>query len=580
MSNSLPYFLTYWRPLSSNPQKADLITSFLDYQKDKTLAKFAAGEVGKYIEKASSQINQALVQGFRAIDQRLFAIQMAQINTNVLLENIAELLQVPDSEKQRLRHIELGLKFFNQSHKDMSIAEDAKVEFEKALEIMPQDWFVLFQLGGFHLYKENFYDIDKAMDYFSRAAKYSIVQIDDEDSYVDSLFGKELDVKFDDQVDRKGLKIVCREIYLQLALCHYILAEDDFAVEYAKKAISVDQSPKAKALAIKYISRNPESSDEAINQAGKLLIDNPEFYEFLLSDIDIVSNKSVTYFLEEKAVDIDILIPEMINTINGLKEKYDLGTKLIEVQRDINIIKKEIEVIKSEQDQQKTSSFFSTEPAQLTNARNSLDHSISKMKRQEPLEKELKAYNSQYKEFQKLIKSIEEISLKSTKFQTYQEKVFFVNKSKKIIHECEKASPKQSSLQKYAPAIELAILSVAIWVAGIDSKIDDDELTAFERFCDNYSTSPVFGDYFRNSKTLIRNSIKMDEIQNYSKIITDGIATYQKLHGAIRLNDFKNSLLKLAEAIAEASGGSLFNRNKISKEEERVLIEIKAHLGL
>ena len=137
-----PFLLTYFNPFDKN--SPGLGKSFLNYVKDVSLADYTgkvAGEitgniVGAYIEKASSEqlyalnkIDQELVKGFEVLDQRLELIRLEQFNTNLLLNDIKQLLRLPDSEKKRQRHIELGMKFSKSAIKDEELIIDAIHEF-------------------------------------------------------------------------------------------------------------------------------------------------------------------------------------------------------------------------------------------------------------------------------------------------------------------------------------------------------------------------------------------------------------------------------------------------------------------
>jgi hypothetical protein len=95
--------------------------------------------------------------------------------SNLLLENIAELLRVPDSEKERQHSIELGIKFFVNASKDADLFADALEELLKAESLMKQDYFVLHRIGCIYLYVEKYINPEKALEYFLRAAKYASV---------------------------------------------------------------------------------------------------------------------------------------------------------------------------------------------------------------------------------------------------------------------------------------------------------------------------------------------------------------------------------------------------------------------
>ena len=147
MSNITPitpsHTFGYWRPWKDN---ANLFDSYLDYAKDVSLAKYGADTVGKYINQASkeqvhaiNQLGQAVGRGMNVLSNQMtdvndtlgflnrnMDIQIEQQKlSNLLLQNIAELLRVPDSEKERQHSIELGIKFFVNAKKDSELYADA-----------------------------------------------------------------------------------------------------------------------------------------------------------------------------------------------------------------------------------------------------------------------------------------------------------------------------------------------------------------------------------------------------------------------------------------------------------------------
>ncbi len=71
--------------------------------------------------------------------------------SHLLQENIAELLRIPDSQKQRQHHIEMGLKFLKNALKDEDLYRDALQELLEAEKLMPYDYFVLHRIGMIHL---------------------------------------------------------------------------------------------------------------------------------------------------------------------------------------------------------------------------------------------------------------------------------------------------------------------------------------------------------------------------------------------------------------------------------------------
>lgn len=178
MSNISPskpsFLLTYYNPFDKNAP--GLVDSYLDYAKDVNLAKYGASIVSEAIEKASKMQSIQLQNGFKMIDQRLSRIVYEQITTNLLLNDIKDLLKLPDSEKEKLFHINSGLKYLSKVNYDDSLIKDAINEFEKAYIIAPNDWFVNYHLGICYLHYPNILNLEKAERYFKTTIKYASIE--------------------------------------------------------------------------------------------------------------------------------------------------------------------------------------------------------------------------------------------------------------------------------------------------------------------------------------------------------------------------------------------------------------------
>jgi hypothetical protein len=196
-SASKPSFVFgYWRPWEED---SNIYDSYLDYIKDTSLAKYGADTVGLYIKYASSnqvdvinKLHRELTSGLDIISNQLnyvnenlyfinknldLLVEQQRIS-NILLLDISDLLKIPDYEKERQHHIELGLKFFNNAQNNSDLYIDALDEFLKAEVLMKQDYFVLNKIGFIYLYVEKLINPRKALDYFLRAAKYSSAEND------------------------------------------------------------------------------------------------------------------------------------------------------------------------------------------------------------------------------------------------------------------------------------------------------------------------------------------------------------------------------------------------------------------
>lgn len=283
------FLLTYWNPF--NEKNPGFAQSYLNYLKDTSFANYTADLIGTHIEKATKTEIEVLKKEFNFLDQRMARIQQELINTNILLENIGELLKLPDSEKQRQLHIERGIKFSNQALKDEDLAIDAKHEFECALELMPQDWFVLQQLGILFLHNEKVLNIVKAKEFFLKAAKYANADSHTEGIfYINNLFKQKLSSPFENKSNTTiGLKDFVRESYLNAAMASYIVGEFLEAVLISKKALALDEEdPKALFLTAKYLVRTNEK-DEAYIYLKKAIIHGPYLCTAVYCDIDLIS---------------------------------------------------------------------------------------------------------------------------------------------------------------------------------------------------------------------------------------------------------------------------------------------------
>lgn len=214
--------LGYWVPWS---EKGNLVDSYRQYVKDASLVKYGADTIGQYINQASYEQVNAINQLGQKIGRGLNILsnQMSQVNanlvflnknidiqieqqklSNLLLQNIVDLLRLPDSEKERRHSIELGIKFFVKAQNDEDLYADALEELLKAESLMKQDYFVLHRIGCIYLYVEKFIDPEKALDYFLKAAKYAIV---DDNVNTDMLYSALIDNKIELNPENNNDKI-------------------------------------------------------------------------------------------------------------------------------------------------------------------------------------------------------------------------------------------------------------------------------------------------------------------------------------------------------------------------------------
>lgn len=303
--------------------------SFKAFKNNCSIAEHTASIIAASIEKVGVTQNNyhieqttVLKKGFSFLNQGLGNLLQEQINTNILLENIGLLLKLPDSEKQRQLHIERGIKFSLQSKKDSDLIIDAKDELEAALKLMPQDWFVLQQLGIIYLYNDEVINIPLSKEYFLKAAKYAKADSETEGIiYINNLFNQKLSNPFNkNDITIGGLKDFVREAYLSAALCSYILCDFKDAAKIALKALDQDdEHPKSLFLSAKYLARTDDKELAIINIKRAISI-APYYCVVAYLDSDLVNLPDVEIFCKKTQEDFFLEIDKILSRLNVIKE--------------------------------------------------------------------------------------------------------------------------------------------------------------------------------------------------------------------------------------------------------------------
>ena len=352
MSNITPtkpsFVFGYWRPWKEN---SDLFESYLNYSRDTTLVKYGADTVGQYINQASkeqvkaiNQLGQAIGKGMNVLSNQMSDIgrgmnvlsnQMSDINetlvflnrnmdiqieqqklSNLLLQNIAEILRVPDSEKERQHSIELGIKFFVNACKDEDLFADALEELLKAESLMKQDYFVLHRIGCIYLYAEKYINPEKALEYFLRAAKYASVESDIKAARLANALTNNLNtVNSDINNSEKQIGLLAADSYEKAAFAAYILGNFSDAVNYQSKALKFNEVAQYRFLLAKYQVRNGEIS-AGVKNLDQCIDEEPIFAIAPFKEIDLINEPEVLNLISNKNQEID-------NEINKLRVRWE-----------------------------------------------------------------------------------------------------------------------------------------------------------------------------------------------------------------------------------------------------------------
>ena len=296
-----------------------MFTSYLDYTKDVSLTKYGADTVGQYISQASQEqvqaidrASRAIGQGFCRMSQQLSTIDsklgflnrnvellvQQQRMSNVLLQNIAELLRVPDSEKERQHSIELGIKFFVNGSKDPELYADALEMLLKAEQMMRQDYFVLHRIGCIYLHVPQHLDPVKALDYFTRAAKYASIEADPQAVRLASILTQGRDAPNSEVAESpEAIRSLAAESYEEAAFAAYVLGKSDEAARLQARAVSLMPLGRLRFVLSKYQIRSGQR-EEAIKNINQALVDAPLLSAAVFREVDLFNEPEIVMAVE------------------------------------------------------------------------------------------------------------------------------------------------------------------------------------------------------------------------------------------------------------------------------------------
>lgn len=345
---------SYWRPWKPDSNLAD---SFLDFIKDKSLVRYGSSLVGDRIDngvnslvKAASALSEKQFSAieFAAAGQRkaIEAASMQQIAainnvadmlgervdkvsqelgfmsrsldmlheqqrlSNKLLNEIVELLKIPDIEKERQYCITNGIKFFINASQNEELFEDSLEEFLKAEKMRKQDYFVLYRIGCIYLYVPQFYDPEKALDYFRRALKYSSVEIPQDSARMNNPLANSLN-SFDYN-DISSIRLIASDSASKAAFASYVLGKDSDAVQYQTRANEYLPSLAGLIILSKYQVRNGDT-DSAIRNISSVISENPALFSSVFADYDLMLSKDVVDYIEREVSVTNFMLDELLD---------------------------------------------------------------------------------------------------------------------------------------------------------------------------------------------------------------------------------------------------------------------------
>ena len=348
---------TFYNPYPTG--SAQSLSHWANYVNDATIAKYQVDAVGAFVQQASreqiqaidaasSRISGTLAVGFAAvtegiqalgreqaatnrhlaqanesllrIDQRLALLVEEQRIGNVLQENLAQLLRIPDSQKQRQHHLEMGLKFFKNARKDSDLYHDALKELLSAEALLPGDYFVLHRLGMLYLYAPPVLDLTKAAEYLAKAGKYAAVESDPGAVRLGNVLQKSIGTRFAAQAEpsAKDISLVAADSYHQAAAAQYALGNFPEAAKLIQKAVTLDpEADTHRLFKAKYLAAagQPGHALEAL----KTLPTTTALVNAAMSDLDLLKGPALAW-AETFEAEKQRLVGKMKPVADALKE--------------------------------------------------------------------------------------------------------------------------------------------------------------------------------------------------------------------------------------------------------------------
>lgn len=178
------------------------------------------------------------------IDRKLNAVLEQQYLTNVGIQQLIAIAKIPEFQKERIYYFEEGLKFLNNALIDPRRYSDALENFIEAENRKKSDYLVLYNIGLIYLYSSKNLNIEKAEEYFLKAADYADDELDP--NAIKSFVPNYSNEKVSESVIRK----VAFESFQHAANAQLLQNKYEDAIDSANKAIEITN----KATEAKYIA--------------------------------------------------------------------------------------------------------------------------------------------------------------------------------------------------------------------------------------------------------------------------------------------------------------------------------------
>ena len=260
------------------------------------------GEIGRYLEDINSNITELrgeISEMAAMLDWKLSLMIEEQRLTNQYLGHIAQLLRIPDSQKQRVYFIEQGLKYLKNAiiEKDTNSTfyVDALESFSEAEKIERKDFITLNRIGQIYLNCEKYMNFPLAEEYFLKSAREAFAESNAGGTTVSNQF---IPLGLGPSVySEHPFKVATAEAYIYAGRACYLQHKIDEASDLAERAYSlVPEFLKAGFDQAKYLAAS-NNETEAADVLATVIRKDRLFYYPSLSDGDLNTRKPILKML-------------------------------------------------------------------------------------------------------------------------------------------------------------------------------------------------------------------------------------------------------------------------------------------
>jgi len=243
--------------------------------------------------------------------------------SNLYMGNIARLLQIPDSQKQRAYYVEQGLVYLKNAIEEgtnSGFYKDAVEEFQKAKIIEEKDFFTLHRLGLIHLSSINYLDVKKAENYFVSSARYAKAFGAAQPVNTQTILRSNGGQNYGNTFTKNTLFDEASTSLIYASRCCYILQKFSDGISYAEEAFKIaPYNPEAGLQLAKMLSasENPTKAAEVLEQVIEI---NRYYSVKAITDQDLISKTQI----QDKLSDISK------RTLADARKKYNECKRILQ----------------------------------------------------------------------------------------------------------------------------------------------------------------------------------------------------------------------------------------------------------